>query len=187
MLFFSILKPEARLIKPEDLSDSNEVNIGNSDKTINIVDSKHIKNASVPRSTTSGAEGINEQPDQKFTTLPLHDEPEPYAHFICERYGHKEAKERFKPNKPLKPFTGSFPLKPTGRVSSKPKHWEETNVTPPVALHPDTKLLTIEESLELQRVQNQKLKVIGYKSNGFLFTMNGMILTLFLYNCRKYK
>lgn len=95
------------------------------------------------------------------TAIPfLPGEPEPYSHFICERFGHKEFKERFKPNKPLKPFSGEFPFKPPGRVSSKPKRWEETNVTPPLPIHGDTKLLSLEESIEIQRTQNQKLRVI---------------------------
>ncbi|XP_034253891.1 DNA-directed RNA polymerase II subunit GRINL1A [Thrips palmi] len=153
-----ILKPEASLIKPEDLIVSDE---DHNDENIQRVESKQDKESDVIRNETSDPQENKEKWEQKFSpTFPLPDEPEPFAHFICERYGHKEAKERFKPNKPLKPFTGSFPLKPTGRVSSKPKRWEETNVTPPLPLHPDTKLLSIEESLELQREQNQKLKEV---------------------------
>lgn len=153
-------KPEGSLIKPEDLigcgddGDASEI-------IIQTVELKHVEEADVIKNVTSESEEVKVISEKKLSSATPHpDEPEPYAHFICERYGHKDAKERFKPNKPLKPFTGSFPLKPTGRVSSKPRRWEETNVTPPLALHLDTKLLSIEESLELQREQNQKLKEV---------------------------
>lgn len=153
---FSILKPEASLVRPEDLADIEDSNIKSS-----ASNTKPDVETTVSDSNSPDSKGNEETLDQKLKPAPpLPDEPEPYAHLICERYGHTEAKERFKPNKPLKPFTGSYPLKPTGRVSTKPKRWEETNVTPPIALHPDTKLLSIEESLDLQRDQNQKLKVL---------------------------
>ncbi|KAJ1531931.1 hypothetical protein ONE63_000572 [Megalurothrips usitatus] len=151
-----------------------KIQINCKDEEIGPATKDNSKNVPLETSTNVSQEDVSVVTEEN-KTLPLSpahsslakpfapDEPEPFAHFICNRFGHKENKERFKPNKPLKPFTGSFPFKAPGRVSSKPKRWEETNVTPPPALHADAKLLSLEESIEIQREQNRKLKEVQMK------------------------
>ena len=158
-----VINPDESLIKPDDLidslADSKPVGEANGSSVSKAADETRL-------SENSGKEvqGLVRKPVSpgKLSSAKLPGEPEPYAHFICEHFGHKEGRERFKPNKPLKPFSGEFPFKPPGRVSTKPKIWEETNVTPPLAVHGDTKLISLEESIEIQRTQIQKLRVTLY-------------------------
>ncbi|KAE8749863.1 hypothetical protein FOCC_FOCC003332 [Frankliniella occidentalis] len=148
----STINEEVTLVKPEDLLDSED-----------SIEISKVKDSLEPTLKVSKDQKMAES-DMDVSKLPLRlNKTEPFAQAICERYGCKEGKDRFKPNKPLKPFTGTYPLKPTGRISTKPKRWEETNVTPPPLVHTDSKLLSLEESIKLQQEQNVKLKDIQIK------------------------
>jgi len=79
---------------------------------------------------------------------------------ICEKYDKTSGKERFKPNKLLKPR----PINSESTVSSKKEKkkgglWDESSAAPPPPVHGDTKLLTLQESLALQQEQTERLKV----------------------------
>ncbi|KAK3912442.1 DNA-directed RNA polymerase II subunit GRINL1A, partial [Frankliniella fusca] len=150
----SILKQETTLVRAEDL-----INSGDEIENIKVEDSMKAEGSKLEKGKGQKI-GNNEIHSFLQNSTRPSSKTEPFAHFICERFGSKEGIERFKPNKPLKPFTGTYPIKPTGKISMKPKRYEETNVTPPPAVHADSKLLSLEESLKLQQEQNTKLKEI---------------------------
>lgn len=158
-LICSFLVPEESFIKPDDFHDTNSA--------ANEISLDFIKEDI--KSSCNGS--CEDTPLENKSSIPDLDtcvRPKPsalynshsFASSICERYGHKESKEKFKLNKPLKPFSGIFPTKPPGRISSKPHNWVETNVTPPPLIHGNAKLLSLEESIEVQHRQNLQLKVL---------------------------
>lgn len=85
---------------------------------------------------------------------------EKYAKNLCEKLDSKEistdciTQAKFLPHKTLNTLSSNK------KELRKPKsYWEVTAATPPTAVHGDTKMVTLQESIKLQREQQQQLKV----------------------------
>lgn len=79
---------------------------------------------------------------------------------MCEKLDSKEistdciTQAKFLPHKTLNTLSSNK------KELRKPKsYWEVTAATPPTAVHGDTKMVTLQESIKLQREQQQQLKV----------------------------
>lgn len=83
-----------------------------------------------------------------------------YEAQICERYGKVvPQKERFKPNQLKHNDKNKFITSAENVKKRLGEKWELTEATPPVSIYKDTKMISLSESLKLQREQAEKLKV----------------------------
>lgn len=82
----------------------------------------------------------------------------------------EKAQETNKKKEPFKPYktTKSNVHDPMKEKQRKlPKNWEVTAATPPLIIHGATKLVSIDESLKLQKEQAKKLQVLNFFQNVF--------------------
>jgi FtsZ-interacting cell division protein ZipA len=124
-------EPKERLIKPEDLKDT-EYSVNN-----RLEESESVEDA--------------------------------YAKQLCDKFEkpRENKKEAFRPYRITKTkqdeqsFNTQQSKKPLG------PHWEVTAATPPPPIHGDVKLISLQESLHLQKEQAEKFKVviIAYHAN----------------------
>lgn len=81
-----------------------------------------------------------------------------YARVLCRRLDStSKTKERFLPHRTLKSTVKEE------KEKKQSKFWEVTAATPPPAVHGDTKMVSLEESIRLQYEQQQKLMEIQMK------------------------
>ncbi|KAL0275579.1 UNVERIFIED_CONTAM: hypothetical protein PYX00_003391 [Menopon gallinae] len=80
---------------------------------------------------------------------------------VCEKYGNVvPQKERFKPNQLKNNDKDKFIVSAENVKKRLGDKWEVTEATPPVSIYKDTKMISLSESLKLQREQAEKLKEI---------------------------
>lgn len=85
---------------------------------------------------------------------------EPHALHMCEVESHKKNKPKFLPHKTTKSDCHSLE-KEKGRRHGK--HWEITAATPPIIRNSEAQVLSLQESISIQRQQNENLKEIEKK------------------------
>lgn len=112
----TILPPEEKLIKPEDLE---EIESFNSSEPTDIEHVKYIVN-------------------------------------LVENSEKETRREKYMPYKTTKTNVHD-PMKE--KVRKKDKHWEITAATPPLIVHGAVQVLSLNESLKLQKDQAEKLQV----------------------------
>lgn len=85
---------------------------------------------------------------------------EKYAKHLCEKLDSIEISTDCKPQGKFLPYKTLTTLSSNKKELRRPKsYWEVTAATPPIAVHGDTKMVTLQESIKLQREQQKKLKV----------------------------
>lgn len=84
-----------------------------------------------------------------------------YAQQMCKKYDKQRVSERFKPNQPKQKELAKSDFKSSSENVQKMlgKNWEVTSATPPVPIYGSTEMVTLTDSLNLQRQQAQRLKV----------------------------
>lgn len=86
-------------------------------------------------------------------------ELEGHAVFLCEKEQATTGKEKFRPYQTTK----SNVHNPEAEIErGSRKKWDLTAATPPLLSHPGVKMLTLQESLELQLKKQEELKVMHY-------------------------
>lgn len=85
---------------------------------------------------------------------------EPHALHMCEVESHKKNKPKFLPHKTTKSDSHSLE-KEKGRRQGK--HWEITAATPPIIRNAEAQVLSLQESIAIQRQQNENLKEVERK------------------------
>lgn len=85
---------------------------------------------------------------------------EPHALYMCEVESHKKNKPKFLPHKTTKSDCHSLD-KEKGRRQGK--HWEITAATPPIIRNSEAQILTLQESIAIQRQQIENLKDVEKK------------------------
>lgn len=85
---------------------------------------------------------------------------EPHALHMCEVESHKKNKPKFLPHKTTKSDCHSLE-KEKGRRHGK--HWEITAATPPTIRNSEAQVLSLQESIAIQRQQNDNFKEIERK------------------------
>lgn len=85
---------------------------------------------------------------------------EPHALHMCEVESHKKNKPKFLPHKTTKSDCHSLE-KEKGRRQGK--HWEITAATPPIIRNAEAQVLSLQESIAIQRQQNENFKDIERK------------------------
>ncbi len=85
---------------------------------------------------------------------------EPHALHMCEVESHKQNKPKFLPHKTTRSDCHSLE-KEKGRRHGK--HWEITAATPPMIRNAEAQVLSLQESIAIQRQQNESLKDIERK------------------------
>lgn len=85
---------------------------------------------------------------------------EPHALHMCEVESHKKNKPKFLPHKTTKSDCHSLE-KEKGRRHGK--HWEITAATPPMIRNSEAQVLSLQDSIAIQRKQNDSLKEIERK------------------------
>lgn len=85
---------------------------------------------------------------------------EPHALHMCEVESHKKNKPKFLPHKTTKSDCHSLD-KEKGRIHGK--HWEITAATPPTIRNSEAQVLSLQESIAIQRQQNENLKEVERK------------------------
>ncbi|XP_067013066.2 DNA-directed RNA polymerase II subunit GRINL1A isoform X2 [Anabrus simplex] len=134
-------KEEESLIKPSDLEDIESFKAKDSDK----------------QSTTEQTDSRSSTPNG-LINVPEGDLYIKHLFEIMER-------PREKKREPFKPFrtTVSDVHSPSRVPKPKNRHWEVTAATPPDPVHGEVKVVSLQESLELQKMQAAKLKEIQAK------------------------
>lgn len=117
----------------------------------------------VPEETLIKPEDIAEI--ETFKTDPLDVEHVKYIVDKVEKTQETNKKESFKPYKTTKSNVHD-PMKEKQR--KLPKNWEVTAATPPLIVHGAAKILSLNESLRLEKEQTEKLQVFGI-SDIFIF------------------
>lgn len=82
---------------------------------------------------------------------------EEYAKLLCEKFDSVKKDSKTTKFFPYKTLNSSKVEEKVKRKSSG--RWEVTAATPPVPVHGDTKLVSLQESIQLQSEQQHKLKV----------------------------
>lgn len=100
-------------------------------------------------------------------------ELEPHANYVCQREKFKELKSKFLPHRTTKTDTHNVDKEKLRKIGGL--HWEITAATPPPLRNRPAKLLTLHDSIDIQRKQIESLKV-----------MNFVIKSFFLVLCRYY-
>lgn len=84
-----------------------------------------------------------------------------YSQRLCKKYDGCTPVERYKPNQPRHQELAKTGYKSSSENVQKSmgKNWEVTAATPPVPVHGSTEMVSLEESLRIQKEQAQRLKV----------------------------
>lgn len=83
---------------------------------------------------------------------------------MCEKLDSIEISTDCNTHAKFLPYKTLNTLSSNKKELRKPKsYWEVTAATPPTAVHGDTKMVTLQESIKLQREQQQQLKVLLIK------------------------
>lgn len=85
---------------------------------------------------------------------------EPHALHMCEVESHKQNKPKFLPHKTTTSDCHSLD-KEKGRRHGK--HWEITSATPPIIRNSEVQILSLQESIAIQRTQIENLKDVEKK------------------------
>lgn len=85
---------------------------------------------------------------------------EPHALHMCEVESHKQNRPKFLPHKTTISDCHSLKLEKSRRLG---KHWEVTAATPPIIRNSEAQVLSLQESIAIQRIQNENLKEVERK------------------------
>ncbi|GAB0098712.1 DNA-directed RNA polymerase II subunit GRINL1A [Sergentomyia squamirostris] len=87
-------------------------------------------------------------------------ELEPHAVFLCEKEQLSQIKSKFRPYQTTKSDVHN-PETEMKRASDK--KWDNTAVTPPLLKHPGVKMLSLQESIEIQMKKQEEIKILEQK------------------------
>ncbi|KAG4074674.1 hypothetical protein HA402_004545 [Bradysia odoriphaga] len=82
---------------------------------------------------------------------------ESHALHMCEVESHKQNRPKFLPHKTTKSDCHSLDVEKSRRQG---KHWEVTAATPPIIRNSGAQVLSLQESIAIQRQQNEHLKEV---------------------------
>lgn len=85
---------------------------------------------------------------------------EPHALHVCEVESHKQNRAKFLPHKTTKSDCHNLEFEKNRRLG---KHWEVTAATPPIIRNSEAQVLSLQESIAIQRQQNENLKEVERK------------------------
>ncbi|XP_055904326.1 DNA-directed RNA polymerase II subunit GRINL1A [Eupeodes corollae] len=149
------IPPEESLITPEDIE---EINSFTNEKLDSVVDAK-IVNIDVNEKLEKLKPLLSQNRENKLHSQDL--QKDAHLEYLVEKGVDRPAiKEKFKP---YQTTISNVHDPEKEKLRKKGKNWENTAATPPLIQHGATKMLSLTDSVEIQKAYLEKLKALQEK------------------------